>query len=146
MSYRAVFDPPARPLRTGPGDPSLPFASGPALRRPAGAGRRPVTAGLLSGPTGAVPGFLRSRLGAEPAAYGQRLYSGNPVEILGFDPQEDILSLVFEGDAPLPDLSIERDEDLAITALLADGNPIVILHEAGPGFSLRHVAISRHDT
>lgn len=142
MSYRAVFDPPARPVWAGPGAPPLSLSPGPALRRPAAAGRRPVTAGFLNRATGAVPGFLRPRLSAEPAAYGQPAGADAPVEITGFDPREDILSLVFDIDAPLPDLSIEEDEERSVTALLADGKPIVLLHGAGPGFSLRNVAVT----
>lgn len=119
----------------------VPASPATLLRRPAGPGRRPAIAAPDPAARGALPSFLRATSGGTQG--GHWFESGAPVDITGFDPREDVLSVRFAAGTSLPKLSIRPGQDRAATEVLADGKPIAILHRAGAGFSLRNVAVTR---
>lgn len=117
-----------------------PWPQAPLLRRPADPDRPQAEAVAPAG-HGGLPAFLK----ASPARAGYWSEDESPICIEGFDPREHILTLEFESGAAMPDLSIETDEDRAISALLANGKPMAVLHLESMGFSLDHVAITQSD-
>ncbi|MEQ8897489.1 MAG: hypothetical protein RID23_10385 [Roseovarius sp.] len=88
---------------------------------------------------GALPGFLRGSL----ERHSDWTESEGPVRITGFHPREHVLSLEFEAGVPMPHLTVETDEDHAVSALMANGKPLVLLFLDETGFSLDHVAITQ---
>jgi len=118
-------------------------AEPPLLRRPAHPIPRPALASPSATSGGVLPGFLRRRRACPASDLPDWVAPGSPVEIAGFDPGEDILSLQFDTSGPTPKLSIERDEGRSITTLIANGKPLAYLHTAGAGFSLRNVVVCR---
>lgn len=114
------------------------MAAGAVLRRPAAFD--PVPAPAVARRAGAgLPVFLRRRWGGDGAG-GMWRDGDGPLDIGGFDPREDVLSLTFLGPGPLPALSLRKDEVDCVTTLLANGKPVVILRDEGPAFSLADVA------
>lgn len=82
--------------------------------------------------------------GRDEFAIGDWISGGDPVEITDFDTAEDILSFVYDGDGPPPDLMIERDSQTGVTTLRADGEAVAILRNSTPDFSLHNVVIGRY--
>lgn len=113
-------------------------AQAPLLRRPSGTERGPVTKPMARSGSGDLPAFLKA-----PAALNE-YWSENegPVRITDFDPRQHILTLEFESGAPMPELSIETDEDHAVSALMANGKPMALLYLDDIDFTMDHVAIT----
>ena len=82
--------------------------------------------------------------GRDEFALGDWITGGDPVEITDFDTAEDLLSFVYDGDGPPPDLTVERDSRTGVTTLRADGEAVAILRNSTPGFSLQNVVIGRY--
>jgi Ca2+-binding RTX toxin-like protein len=82
--------------------------------------------------------------GADEFASGDWISGDAPVEITDFDTTEDVLSFVYNGEGPEPDLTIERDSRTGITTLRADGEAVAILRNSSPEFSLQNVVIGRY--
>ncbi|WP_306154422.1 calcium-binding protein [Roseovarius sp. MMSF_3281] len=82
--------------------------------------------------------------GADEVALGDWISGDAPVEITDFDTAEDVLSFVYNGDGPAPELTVERDEITGLTTLRADGDAVAILRNAAPGFSLQNVVVGRY--
>ena len=82
--------------------------------------------------------------GADEIALGDWISGGTPVEITDFDTAEDVLSFVYDSDGPTPELTIERDETTGLATLRADGEPVAVLRNTAPDFSLRNVVVGRY--
>ncbi len=82
--------------------------------------------------------------GADEFALGDWVSGESPVEITDFDTAEDVLSFVYDSDGPAPELTIERDQATGLATLRADGEPVAILRNAAPDFSLQNVVIGRY--
>lgn len=82
--------------------------------------------------------------GADEFSLGDWITGGNPVEITDFDTAEDVLSFVYNSDGPAPELTVERNSQTGVTTLLADGEPMAILRNAAPDFSLQNVVVGRY--
>ncbi len=82
--------------------------------------------------------------GADEFALGDWISGDDPVEVTDFDTAEDVLSFVYDGDGPPPELTVERDSQAGITTLRADGQAVAVLRNSSPGFSLQNVVIGRY--
>ena len=82
--------------------------------------------------------------GADEFALGDWISGEAPVEITDFDPDEDLLSFVYNTDGPTPELSVEQDETTGLMTLRADGEAVAVLRNTSPDFSLRNVVVSRY--
>lgn len=126
MTHRATHIPPNPPATI--------------LRRPAEATSRPRAARAVAQvERGTLPGFLTTSL--ERESYWRE--SEGPVRITAFDPREHVLSLEFDAGAPMPLLTIETDEDRAVSALMANGKPVAVLFLDDTDFTLDNVAVTQ---
>ena len=82
--------------------------------------------------------------GRDEFALGDWISGDDPVEITDFDTEEDVLSFVYEGDGPPPELTIDRDTSTGVTTLRADGAAVAVLRNSAPGFSLQNVVMGRY--
>jgi len=82
--------------------------------------------------------------GADEFALGDWISGEAPVEITDFDTAEDLLSFVYDGDGPTPELTIDRDSRTGVTSLRADGEAVAVLRNSTPGFSLQNVVVGRY--
>lgn len=82
--------------------------------------------------------------GADEFALGDWISGDAPVEITDFNTAEDVLSFVYNGDGPPPDLTVERDSQTGIATLRADGEPVAILRNSAPDFSMQNVVLGRY--
>jgi Ca2+-binding RTX toxin-like protein len=82
--------------------------------------------------------------GADEFALGDWISGDAPVEITDFDTAEDVLSFVYDGDGPPPDLTIERNSQTGVATLRADGEPVALLPNSAPDFSMQNVVIGRY--
>jgi Ca2+-binding RTX toxin-like protein len=82
--------------------------------------------------------------GRDEFALGDWISGDDPVEITDFDTAEDVLSFVYDGDGPPPELTIERDSRTGVTTLRADGEAVAVLRNSSPGFSLQNVVVGRY--
>ena len=82
--------------------------------------------------------------GADEFAVGDWISGDAPVEITDFNTAEDVLSFVYNGEGPPPDLTIERDSQTGIATLHADGEPVAVLRNSAPDFSMQNVVIGRY--